>query len=217
MDLLFLDSAMPADIQLAASSGLVSGVTTNPSILRQAAPTTTPIVHLLSLFELFPDGPIFYQIHARDAASARTQVDELVTQLGDDAPRVIFKLPAQFEWFSFGARLVRQGHHVAFTAVYHPGQMIAAMQAGARYVIPYVDRARRLRPDSRDVVAQLSAVSRPGSPGILAASIKSAEQALEAFANGAEAITTTWEVIEALTTDELTDSAVNQFRTEVPL
>ncbi len=95
--------------------------------------------------------------------------------------------------------------------------MLAAKQAGASYVIPYVDRARRLRPDAVDVVTQLSAFATPHSPRILAASIKSSDQALAAFTNGAHAITTTWEVIEALMTDDLTDSAIEQFKTAVPL
>lgn len=217
MELFFLDSAVPADVRHAAASGLVSGVTTNPTILHSAAPDTQPIVHLLSLFELFAVGPIFYQVHASDAQSARTQVDELIGHLGDESHRLVLKLPAQPEWFSFGSHLSHEGLRIAFTAVYHPGQMMAAAQAGASYVIPYVDRAHRLRPGAVDVVSQLNAVSAPGSPRILAASIKTSDQALVAFSNGAHAVTTTWEVIEALMTDELTDSAVEQFRTVVPL
>lgn len=128
----------------------------------------------------------------------------------------MFKLPAQPEWFSFGARLVGRGHEVAFTAVYSPGQLLAAAQAGARYVIPYVDRARRLRPEDPDVVAGLRSVATTGSPRILAASVKSAEQAVQTFASGAHAITAPWQVLEELMRDELTDSAVHQFHAAVP-
>lgn len=217
MDLFFLDSAEPADVRNAAATGLVSGVTTNPTILQSAAPSTPPMSHLLSLFDLFPVGPIFYQVHARDAQAAHTQVDGLTRQLGDEARRLVVKLPAQPEWFSFGAHLSQQGLRVAFTAVYHPGQMLAATQAGASFVIPYVDRASRLRPEAVDVVTQLSAFTTPSSPRILAASIKSSDQALAAFTNGAHAITTTWAVLESLMSDDLTDSAIDQFRTAVPL
>lgn len=217
MDLFYLDSAVPADVMHAASTGLVSGVTTNPTILQSAAPSTPPMSHLLSLFDLFPVGPIFYQVHARDVREAQTQADELIGKLGDEARRLVLKLPAQPVWFSFGAHLSQQGLRVAFTAVYHPGQMLAATQAGASFVIPYVDRASRLRPNAVDVVTELSAFTTPSSPRILAASIKSCDQALAAFANGAHAVTTTWAVLESLMSDELTDSAIEQFRTAVPL
>ncbi len=216
VELFFLDSAVPQEVEIAAASGVVSGVTTNPAILHKAAPDVEPIAHMLALFDLFPDGPVFFQLHAADTASAEVQVEQLLRALGARQDRLVFKLPAQRDWFSLGAGLAQDGHEVAFTAVYHPGQFLAAAQAGARYVIPYVDRARRLRPGHEDVVAALRAVAVPDTPRILAASIKSVAQAVEAFRNGADAITAPWQVLNGMMQDELTDSAVEEFRAHVP-
>lgn len=216
MDLFFLDSAVPSQVELAANSGMVSGVTTNPAILHSADPNRDPTAQLSTLLGLFPHGPVFHQLHAAKCEVAKKQVTEILATVGDSAGRLVFKLPAQPAWFAFGADLVRQGYVVAFTAVYQPGQLLAAAQAGARYVIPYVDRAARLRPDAPDVVAHLSAIAPERSPLILAASIKSASQGVAAFRSGAHAITAAWEVLEEMMTDELTDSAVEQFCAVVP-
>lgn len=216
MELFFLDSAAPSEVELAAASGIVCGVTTNPAIIRAAAPTVDPLEHVRRVFELFPDGPVFHQLHAADATAGEAQANELLGLLARGSDRLVFKLPAQPEWYGLGSRLVRRGHQVAFTAVYQPGQFLAAAQVGAGYVIPYVDRARRLRPQSPDVVRQLASVATAGFPSIVAASIKSATQGIEAFRAGANAITAPWPVIEELMRDPLTDSAVEEFRELVP-
>lgn len=215
MNVFFLDAAAADDVAEAASSGIVSGVTTNPSILRACAPDTDPVDTLLEIFTLFPAGPIFYQVHARDAKAGSALVEDLLERV-DQPERVVFKLPAQLEWFAFGADLVKRDLQVAFTAVYQPGQYLAAARVGATHVIPYVDRARRLRPDAGNVVEQLARHRRSGGPAILAASIKSAAQALDALEQGADAITAPWSVLRDLLHDELTDSAVAQFRADVP-
>lgn len=217
MDLFFLDSAAPDEVERAASSGMVSGVTTNPTILHTAAPDVEPVQHILRVFQLFPHGPVFHQLHAADATAGEAQARDLLARLGDDSHRLVFKLPAQPEWYTLGAGLASRGHRVAFTAVYQPGQFLAAAQAGARYVIPYVDRVRRLRPECPDLVGQLASVRAPGFPSVLAASIKSASQAVEALRNGADAVTASWAVLEELMRDPLTDSAVQQFREMIPV
>lgn len=214
----FLDDAAPDAVRAAARSGIVAGVTTNPSILRACAPDDDPVDVLRNILALLPAGPVFHQIHAGDVEAGWAQVEALRGRL-EEPDRLVFKLPAQPAWFAFGADLVERGHRVAYTAVYQPGQYLAAAQVGASYVIPYVDRARRLRPDAGDVVealAQYRGATGSAGPAIVAASVKSAAQGLKAFACGADAITAPWSVLQELMHDELTDSAVEQFRADVP-
>jgi transaldolase len=89
--------------------------------------------------------------------------------------------------------------------------VVCAVDAGARWVIPYVDRAARLEPDQAPLVTRL-APHVPAGVTLLAASIKSPAQALAALGDGAGAVTTSWDVIEALMRHPLTDSAVDGFR-----
>lgn len=216
MDVLFLDSADLTEVREAAESGIVAGVTTNPTLLQQAADGRDAVEHLRKLIEVMPDGQFFFQLHARNKASAWTQANRAREQAGDAAGQLVFKLPAQPTWYSLGAELIGAGYRVAFTAVYQPGQVLAAVQTGAHFVIPYVDRARRLRPQHQDFLGDLRAVAGQRIE-ILAASIKSSEQAVIALRSGAHAITAPWQVLQGLMLDELTDTAVQEFHAAAPL
>lgn len=212
---LFLDSADLDDVRAAARSGIVAGVTTNPTLLHAAAAGQDPLTHVAAVMETFPLGPVFLQLHAHDADTALAQAATALRQLDEHKSRVVFKLPAQAWWYGVGARLHADGRQVAITAVYTPGQVLAAVQCGASWVIPYVDRARRLRPDAPDLVADLAAAA-AGRVSILAASVKSPQQAVEAITAGASGVTASWPVLAALMSDELTDTAVEEFHAAVP-
>jgi transaldolase len=212
MGRLFLDSADLTTARLAAESGVVSGLTTNPTIMASHAgrPEAHP-EHIRLLLEAFPRGKVFIQLTAADKRAASDEVAAITLAAGTDASRVVLKLPSVPWLFSFGAELVRACQEVAFTAVYSPGQAICAVEAGARWVIPYVDRASRMDGEETPLVTRL-APHVPSGVTMLAASIKSPAQALAAVSDGAAAVTTSWEVIQALMSHPLTDSAVDSFR-----
>jgi transaldolase len=214
-DVLFLDSADLGDVAAAAASGIVAGVTTNPTLLHAAADGRDALEHLAAVLREFPAGPVFFQLHARGEGAAIRQATAVVDRLGEEADRVVFKLPAQAGYFAVGARLQAENRQVAMTAVYTPGQVLAAAQCGATWVIPYVDRARRLRPDAGDLVPALAAVA-AGRVRVLAASVKSPEQLVQAIVSGVDAVTAPWPLLQALMRDELTDSAVEAFHAAVP-
>jgi transaldolase len=218
---LYLDSAGLDDAITAARSGVISGITTNPAIM--AAATDDPVTHLRELLKVFPSGPVFHQLTSGDAEAALAEVDQVDRVCGDTAARVVFKLAAQPWLFALGARLAADGRNTAFTAVYSPGQVVCAREAGARWVIPYVDRAARLDPAAGPLVPRLAPHLGPDM-SVLAASVKSPGKALQALRDGAAGVTTTWDVISALMVHPLTDSAVAEFRsvtaaqgTSVPL
>ena len=205
---LYLDSASLREAAEAAGSGVISGITTNPAIM--AAATGEPMGHLRALLNVFTPGPVFHQLTSLDAGSALEEVQDVDRACGQDSSRVVFKLPAQPWWFALGARLAASGREVAFTAVYSPGQVLCARQAGARWIIPYVDRAARLDPDAGALVPRLAAHLGPEMV-LLAASVKSPAQAVQALTDGASAVTTTWETLRELMEHPLTDSAVAEF------
>jgi transaldolase len=208
--LLFLDSADLVQVERAAASRIVSGITTNPSIMGR--PRDQHPQHLRLMLDTFTAGPVFYQLTVLDESAARTEVDAVIAIAGEHRDRVVFKLPAQ-EWlYPVSAELVSRGFGVAFTAVYSAGQAISAAAAGASWLIPYVDRASRLAPDEPPVVSQLVSVI-PPDVKVLAASIKSAPQAIEAMVLGATGVTAPWPVLSSLMSHPLTDSAVDEFQT----
>jgi len=206
---LFLDSADLSLAAAAADSGVVRGITTNPAIMHEH--TTHGPAHLRALLDAFKEGPVFYQLTSDNVTAAWAEVAEIDAAAAADRDRVVLKLAAQPWLYSLGARLVEDGRQVAFTAVYDPGQVVCAVDAGAQWIIPYVDRASRLDSGRGSIVPRLAPFV-PDDVILLAASIKSASQALSALSDGARAVTTSWAVIEAMMSHPLTDSAVDEFR-----
>lgn len=203
---IFLDSADPDHARAAAELGFVRGITTNPALV---AAHGAPFDVLDELLSVWP-GPLFYQPADADPAAAEEEARAAWERAPD---RVVIKLPAQLGLFSVASRLGGDGFACAITAIYSQAQYALAAAAGARWVIPYVDRSRRLEPDEVPVVRRLAALARPGEvmPAILAASIKSPEQAVAALADGAAAVSAPLAVIDAMAGHPLTDAAVQQF------
>jgi TalC/MipB family fructose-6-phosphate aldolase len=203
--MLYLDSAMVPDALAAAAAGWVSGITTNPKLM--AATGHRPHEQLVRLLEAFPSGPVFFQPARADSAEA-----EVRSAFGIGAGRVIAKLPAQGPMLTLAKRLLSEGHRVAITAVYSPAQAAVAAAVGAEWVIPYFDRAARLRPGEPIVSSLRAVLDALDSPtGILAASIKTPEQAVAALVSGARAISAPLPVLLAMAHDPLTESAVEEF------
>jgi transaldolase len=203
---LFLDSASLDDARAARDLGFVEGITTNPSLLaREGRPAEE---QLEALLEAFP-GVVFFQpvwVEPDEAAEAIRRV------ASDATDRVVGKLPALPSLFPVAARLTQEGIACAMTAVYSPGQAIVAAASGARWVIPYVNRAKRLT-GSEDLVQDLWSVldGRGDRPGILAASIKSIDEMVQAFVDGADAVSAPLALLEELGEHALTRSAVDGF------
>ncbi len=203
--MLYLDSASVDDARRAAQMAYVRGITTNPKLMAESG--CRPPEQLEALLEAFPGGPVFFQPGSPERADK-----EMAEALRLGGGRVVAKLPAQARMFSLGIELAHAGVTVAYTAVYSPAQALVAASAGAAWVICYVDRAARLRPDLPVVAPIAGALRAAGSSvGVLAASIKSPEQAVESVMQGADAVTTGLAVLEALAYDPLTESAVDEF------
>ncbi len=203
---ILLDSASVDDAAAAAELGFVHGITTNPALM--ARETTKPLAHLERLLGAFPTGPVCYQ-------PTRTSCDEMGEETRAAAAlapgRVVAKLPATLEGIRLAAALHKEDIRSALTAVYSPAQALLAHEAGCLWVIPYVDRAARHSAGA--VVIELAAILEQldSSTRVLAASLKTAPQVVEAVLDGAHDITAPLDVIRGLPAHPLTESAVREF------
>lgn len=206
---LLLDSADLEDVRRAAELGYVHGVTTNPKLLSLAE--QPPLDHISAILEALPSGTVYHQLQAEDERRAWTEA----SSAHELAPsRVVLKLHATPWHFQFASKLVAQGIAVAMTAVYSAAQYLLATEIGAEGVIPYVDRSARLEPDQPPVVRRLGAVRDRlvDGPLIIAASIKSAQQASDAVVNGADMVSAPLRVLVELGEHPLANSALEDFR-----
>jgi transaldolase len=204
---LMLDSASPRDVEQISGLGLISGITTNPFLLRkEGKPPLDQLRELLSISEV----PIFFQPTEQTTQAARVELQR-AREL--DPNRIRAKLPLTDSYLP----LVREASDdvlpFAITAVYSLGQAVTASQFGAGWIIPYVNRAHRLLEDGESLVLRLRALlDQIQSPTrILAASVKSPDQAVTSLLGGAHQLTLPASVLFALFRHSLTDAAVEEF------
>jgi len=203
---LFLDSAKIEDVRQAVELGFLAGVTTNPTIMAKASGRPEDVIR--EICEISP-GPVFYQVTAKTPAEREREGREF---FGINPEKVVLKIPATTENMALMARFSLDVPCAA-TAVYSGHQTLVACEAGARYVIPYVNRATRLLGDGYKLLAEMAAVLKATgrSAEILAASIKSADEATQAVLAGANHLTLPLDILLSLGNHPLSDAAIEEF------
>lgn len=209
---LFVDCAYLEDIATICSSYPASGVTTNPTILlaaRERGQTLSDMEVLREALQIC-SGPVFMQPMADDADGLRALAERYI----DVSPsRVIPKLVLNEMGLRVGVELVRAGARISFTAVYSLAQTYTSIQVPADWIIPYVGRLRRAGTDPVTRIGQMAQLisGQMGTTRILAASVKTPADVVDATLAGANDITAQPEVIRALAPDPLSATAFDQF------
>jgi len=203
---IFLDSAQLDDARAAAATGAVAGITTNPTLL---AAVPEPREQVLAALCAAQPGPVFCQLVASDAESMVAEARRLHAISPE---QIVLKVPAGLEGVRAISRLA-PALPCALTAVYAPGQAYLAAMAGARYVIPYVNRASRRLGDGIALVSALAATCAAAGTdtAVLAASLKTPDEVTAALLAGARHVTLPWPVIMALAEHPLSAEAVAEF------
>ena len=166
----------------------------------------SPEETLQQLAELSP-GELYYQITASDFEGMLAEGRKAFEIIGE---KTVLKVPATAVGFQVVARMSRE-IPCAVTAIYSPAQAALSREAGAKYAIAYVNRATRLLGDGLALVRDMSAVLKECNTKILAASLKSPEEAAAALQAGAHHITIPLNVLQDMTTHELSQQTVEEF------
>jgi len=211
--MVFLDSAVPSDVALAASLGYVRGATVNPALMARAGATSDPLRHLSELRAIFPAGTFFYQPCSGDPRSAAREAWAAFDQ---DRARTVIKLPAVAEYFTTATLLIGEGVPIAMTGVFTGAQAALARSVGAEWVIPYIDRAARLLGHQNLVGELASILARHGQVKILAAGIKSVEQTVSALRDGADVVSVPTNLLTAIASNEFSQQALEGFQDAFP-
>jgi transaldolase len=204
---LFLDSALADDARRAGALGFVGGVTTNPTLMAKAARPAEDVIR--ELCALCP-GIIFYQLAAPTLAERETEAHRMANL---NPGRVGIKIPCTLENLALAARLSKAGYVVGITAIFSAAQAHLACQAGARYVLPYVNRSTRLLGDGLALVREMRAVidANRSATEIIAASLKSTDEAVQTVLAGAHHLTLPLAIIEAMGQHPLSEQAIEEF------
>jgi transaldolase len=203
---LFLDSADVKEAERAMQMGFVSGVTTNPTLVaRTGRPAYDVVSELCSLCR----GPVFHQLTANSVLGMQEEAEKFHAI----APgRVVLKIPCNLVGLQLTSQL-SDTIPCALTAVFSAAQTYLACEAGTRYVIPYVNRTTRLCGDGIALVSQMAGiVERAGSDAeIVAASLKTPAEVVEAILNGAHHATIPLQLIEEMAEHKLSALAIEEF------
>ena len=203
-----LDTASVADIQWAAATGIIEGVTTNLSLLAQEAGERDYKLHLMEICRLV-DGMVSAQVISVDAEGMYREGKEL-SRLGDN---VVVEIPMIEEGLLATRRLVMDGVRVNMTLVFNAAQALFAAKAGASYVSPFLGRLDDIGADGLGVLRDIRGIfdHYRFECEILASSIRTPRHFLESARAGADAATVPPRVLRSLLLHPLTDVGLDQF------
>lgn len=201
---LLLDSAILDEARQAADWGWVSGATTNPTLLAKSG--LPPAETLKELGKLFK-GQIFYQLTGDSVERMKQEAGLAADILGE---QLVLKIPATELGFRAAAQLSGE-YTVAITSLYTPAQALIAHTAGARYALYYHNRAKRLLSDGAELASRLIQALEGTDTLVVAASLKSPEELVEARMAGVPILSAPLQVLSALPQNEHSDAAVEEF------
>jgi transaldolase len=202
----FLDSADPDDARKAQDLGFIEAVTTNPTLIaRTGRPGLDVLAELVEIF----DGHVFYQVTA-DSVEARIDQAWEAHEIRPD--KVVVKIPATTENFALTAKLTAAGVDCAITAAASAAQAYLAAQVQASFVAPYVNRLTQQVGDGLAVVRDMAAILQGTQTQILAASLKSVDEVIQAMLAGAHHVTIPLDLIMAMGDHEFSARAIAEAR-----
>jgi len=204
---IFIDTANIDDARSARDFGWVSGITTNPLLLANSGESVS--IALQRLTEL-NTGALFYQI---TSTSLDNMLEEAYLAKEIIGEQLVVKIPPVEAGFRAASNLYEK-IPCCITAVFSVTQAIVAQEGGARYIAVYVNRAEKLLGDGLSLVKDIAKVLNGGTTQILAASIKSSAEAGASILAGANHITAPLHVLRSLTTHELSEEVICQFKSE---
>ena len=203
--MIYLDSAIISEAKIAVDLGWIQGITTNPTLLKKSP--LSPEETLTQLAAISP-GELYYQLCATDFEAMVAEAKRAKAIVGD---KIVLKIPATDLGFRVTAYLSSE-INCSVTAIYSPAQAAIAKEAGAKYAIAYVNRATRLLGDGLALVKAMANILRGSNTEILAASIKSPQEAADTLQAGAHHLTLPLSVLQQMTTHELSSNTVDEFR-----
>ena len=203
---LFLDTTDTKVLADLAATGLVDGVTTNPTLIAKSGrPMLEVIAEICGLVE----GPVSAEV----AATEHQQMLAEGRKLAGVAPNVVVKVPLTREGLIATSEFAREGIQTNVTLCFSAAQALLAAKAGASYISPFIGRLDDHGADGMSLIGDIRAIydNYGFDTEILAASIRTPEHVRDAALHGADCATIPPAVFEALFKHPLTEKGLDQF------
>jgi transaldolase len=203
----FVDTADIGEIRELAESGLLDGVTTNPSLVLKA---NRPFRDIISdICEVVP-GPVSAEVSALDEEGMLAEG----RYLAKIASNVVVKLPLTWDGLKACRKLRAEGTMVNVTLCFSANQALLAAKAGASFISPFIGRLDDMNIDGMELIRDIRQIydNYPAlETEILAASVRTPNHVREAALAGADVATIPAAVIKSLVKHPLTDKGLDTF------
>ena len=205
---IFLDTANIEQIRHGVRLGVVTGVTTNPTILSREG----KVDHQKRVKEIcsIVPGPVSTEVLSQDSKGMVAEAREIARW----AENIVVKIPASLEGVEATSVLAGENIKVKFTLCFTLNQAVLGAAAGAAFISPFVGRLDDIGEDGMEVVADiveyLDYYRLPAQ--VIAASIRHSQHCLMAARVGAHIATVPYEVLLGMMRHPLTDSGIRRFQ-----
>jgi transaldolase len=203
----FVDTAEIAEIHDLAETGLLDGVTTNPSLVAKSG---RQFIDLVKEICDIVDGPVSAEVASTDFETMLAEGKFLSTL----APNIAVKVPLTPVGLKVCKTLSRDGTMVNVTLCFSAAQALLAAKAGATFVSPFVGRLDDIGQNGMNLIAdiaQIFAMYEEIDTQILVASVRHPIHVIEAAKLGADVATMPPDIIRQLFHHPLTDKGLAQF------
>lgn len=204
----FADTANIGEIEELEATGLLDGVTTNPSLIAKSGKDfLTTIANICNVV----DGPVSAEVTAIDADSMINEGKKL----GQIASNVCIKVPLTWDGLKACNALSSSGLKVNVTLCFSPAQALLAAKAGATFISPFVGRLDDIASDGMGLIDEIITIysNYPETlqTEVLVASVRHPLHVVEAAKLGADVVTVPPNVLKMLALHPLTDKGLKAF------
>lgn len=206
----FVDTANIDDIKRAFDLGIITGVTTNPVLIRREG-TQDIRTRIEKIRACIGDGEILTQVVARDTDEILRQAKLISTW----DPNITIKVPLTLGGIPAIAELSKMNIRTCATVVFDAAQTLAAAAAGATYVAAFLNRTNALGIDGFKMMEDIidAFKKQETKTQVVAASVENAHDILRSVKLGADVVTAPYSVYEALIRNTASYATVEEFLT----
>ena len=206
---LFIDTAKVEDIRKANDMGVISGVTTNPSLIAKEGRDFNEVIREITTIV---DGPISGEVKAT-TVDAEGMIKE-GREIAAIHPNMIVKIPMTVEGLKAVKVLSAEGIKTNVTLIFTANQALLAAEPGATYVSPFLGRLDDINQSGVDLIEEIVTIfdNYGYDTEIIAASIRNPVHVTECALAGADIATVPYSVIEQMTKHPLTDQGIERFQ-----
>ena len=202
----FVDTAEVEDIRELMETGLLDGVTTNPSLIAKSGRNFLDVVK--EICGIVP-GPVSAEVAATDLAGMIAEGEHLASL----AENVVVKLPLTWDGLKACRHMTTKGIKTNVTLCFSANQALLAAKAGATYISPFIGRLDDVNLNGMQLIEDIRVIydNYAYATEILAASIRGVNHVSDAAIAGADVATIPPDVIRKLVNHPLTDKGLAAF------